>query len=150
MRLARLTDYGVGILAFMAKAPSEIYQSAEIAKATAISRPTAAKLLKILTQHHFLASHRGIKGGYCLSQAPEKTSLGSIIQAMEGPIGLTECAASPQHSCDLRFQCHMQAPWLRVNHLITGVLDTIYLSDLIKPLGSFTARPNFLKVQQHV
>jgi DNA-binding IscR family transcriptional regulator len=42
-----------------------------------------------------LVSHRGVKGGYSLSVSPDRISIAEVIQALEGPIGITECSFNP-------------------------------------------------------
>jgi FeS assembly SUF system regulator len=130
MRLTKLTDYGIAILAFMASRPNLLFVSADVASQTAIPGPTVAKLLKLMTKSGLLLSRRGVKGGYCLAAHPEATSLATIIQALEGPISLTQCVTSAA-GCEISAHCRMQTPWLRLNDLMTQWLTAVFLSDLI-------------------
>lgn len=156
VRISKLTDYALVIMAYMAEAsirgafehsdnlnpksnPSPnakltsnvILQARDIAAQTHVSLPTVSKLLKILTKHQFLNSVRGTQGGYQLAMAMEKISVVDLIQAMEGPLAITECNLGHQH-CSSETQCAIRTPWLQINQVITDTLSAIKLSDLIK------------------
>ena len=141
MRITKLTDYGVVIMAFMANAPTRLFQSREIAEQVAVAQPTVAKLLKRLTQHKLLISHRGANGGYHLAQAPEKITIADLINALEGPIAITECNMGHDY-CATANLCAVKGPWLKINQIITNTLQSITLSELVnrKKEESFSGR----------
>jgi len=60
---------------------------------THIASPTVAKLLKQLHHAGLVNSTRGTRGGYQLARDPESISAAAILDALEGPIALTECSA---------------------------------------------------------
>jgi FeS assembly SUF system regulator len=131
MRIAKLTDYGVIIMAFMANYPTRLFQAREIAAQVAVAQPTVAKLLKKLTQNKLLISHRGANGGYYLAQPPEKITIADLINALEGPIAVTECNLGHDY-CATATLCAVKAPWLKINQIITHTLQSITLSALAK------------------
>ncbi len=131
VRIAKLTDYGVVIMAFMASAPSRLFQSREIAEHVAVALPTVAKLLKKLTQNKLLISHRGANGGYHLAHSPEKITIADLISALEGPIAITECNMGHDY-CATATLCAVKTPWLQINQIITNALQSVTLSELIK------------------
>ena len=141
MRIAKLTDYGVIIMAFMANAPTRLFQSREIAEQVAVAQPTVAKLLKKLTQSKLLISHRGANGGYHLAQPPEKITIADLISALEGPIAITECNMGHDY-CATAMLCTVKTPWLKINQIVTRALQSITLSELIqrKKEESFSGR----------
>jgi len=128
IRISKLTDYGVIIMAFMAGSPSRLFQAKEIAKETTVAQPTVSKLLKKLTKNKLLSSQRGANGGYLLASNPEKISIADLIDALEGPIAITECNLGHDY-CRTAFHCSVKAPWIRINQVITGALHDIKLSD---------------------
>jgi FeS assembly SUF system regulator len=130
VRITKLTDYGMVIMAFMAGCPSRLLQAREIADQTAVAQPTVAKLLKKLTKNKLLASQRGTNGGYLLARAPEKITVADLVQALEGPIAITECSLGHDH-CPTETLCTIRAPWLQINEVITNALQSIKLSDLV-------------------
>jgi len=133
IRITKLTDYGVVIMAFMAGEPSRLFQARELAAETAVSRPTVSKLLKKLTKNKLLTSQRGTNGGYLLALAPEKISVAELVNVLEGPIAITECNLGNNH-CPTASQCSLKAPWQRINNAITQALSSVKLSDLVNPM----------------
>src|SRR3990167_3620703 len=92
LEMSKLADYGTVILTTMVHAPERVQSAAELAAAIHVPVPTVSKILKILAREGLLLSVRGAKGGYLLSRAPEQISIAEVINAMDGPIGMTECS----------------------------------------------------------
>ena len=116
-------------MAFMASQPNRLFQAREVAQKTAITQPTVSKLLKRLSKHDLLRSERGTQGGYQLNCNPNQISIVDLIDALEGPIAITECSLGHDH-CDTASSCTIKTPWLRINHAITHALQKIKLADL--------------------
>lgn len=131
LRVSKLTDYAMVIMAHFAVAPDAIHQASELAELTGIARPTSSKLLKILTKCGFLVSHRGASGGYQLARDPDEISIVDLLEALEGPFALTECAID-QDICAVAHTCVLKSPWQRINAIIFQTLSQIKLSDLTK------------------
>src|SRR6266581_3329886 len=92
LRLSKLTDYGTVIMSYMARRPAGVHSAAQIAGALGVTLPTTGKVLKMLARHELLQSVRGAQGGYRLARAPERISIAEVIDALEGPFGVTECS----------------------------------------------------------
>jgi len=135
VRIAKLTDYGVVIMAYLAKAPNKLFQAREIAAETSIAYPTVSKLLRKLTKFNLLRSSRGAEGGYQLALSPAKISVVDIIRTLEGPIAITECSLGDNY-CDNTSHCSLRGPWIQINQVIANALESIRLSDLITPTGT--------------
>ena len=133
LRVSKLTDYAMVIMAYLANHPGQASNAKHIAAKTGISLPTTSKLLKCLTQQHLLLAHRGIKGGYQLVLSAADISLGEIIQALEGPIALTECSHA-KRQCRVEKHCMIRDNWRRISALIQDALINISVADLIQPL----------------
>ncbi|HXH54412.1 MAG TPA: SUF system Fe-S cluster assembly regulator [Gammaproteobacteria bacterium] len=131
VRISKLTDYGVVIMAFMAGEPLRLFQAKEIAEHTAIAPPTVSKLLKILTKNKLLHSVRGTHGGYILATEPKEITIAMLVNALEGPIAITECSLGHDY-CASAPLCSVKTPWLRINQAITHALQSVKLNDLIK------------------
>lgn len=130
VRITKLTDYGVMIMAFMAGNPLRLFQAREIAEQTSLAQPTVSKLLKKLTKHRLLTSHRGSNGGYHLACNPAKITIADLIDALEGPIAITECNLGHDH-CATASLCSVKSPWQRINQVITRALQSVKLTDLV-------------------
>lgn len=133
MRLSKLTDYATVILSYLAKNNASVHAAKGISEVTGINLPTVSKILKVLVKTKILISVRGAKGGYKLARSPEKISVATVINALEGPIALTECSVS-HHSCVQAHGCEIQGSWDLINKTVQNALETVTLADLILPV----------------
>jgi FeS assembly SUF system regulator len=129
LRLSKLTDYATVLLGYMARTKVEIHAAVEIAHATGVALPTVSKLLKLLTHSGLVHSIRGAKGGYCLSHPPDRISVADIVQAIEGPIALTECSISDDY-CEQSAHCDIRGNWRVINKAMRAALESVSLADL--------------------
>ena len=133
IRITRQTDYGIVLLSQMASRPLlEVHTAKQAAQQSNIPLPMASKILKALAKGGLLVSQRGVKGGYRLATAAERISIGDVIQALEGPIGITECSYNPG-ACEREGTCPVQTNWKRISLAMRDALDRIPLSDMVLP-----------------
>ena len=131
LRISKLTDYGTVVLAHLAGDPEDVCSAAEVAAATGIAVPTVSKLLKSLARAGLVTSTRGANGGYQLARKPAEISAAHVIDALEGPVSITECSASDSH-CDYEDVCNVGGAWQRINVAIRRALDEVTLVDLLR------------------
>ena len=131
LRISKLTDYGTVLLAHLAANPAGVCSAADVAAATGLALPTVSKLLKSLAKSGLVTSTRGANGGYELSRSPAAISAADIIDALEGPVSITECS-STDSLCEHEGVCSVGGAWQRINVAIRRALDDITLSDLLK------------------
>ena len=139
LRISRLTDYGTVLLAHLAANHGLVCSAAEVAATTGISLPTVSKLLKSLGRAGLVVSTRGANGGYQLSRDPRKISAADVIDALEGPISITECSERNSRG-EHEGICTVGGAWQRVNTAIRRALEDVSLIDLLR--GS-TPAPRF-------
>lgn len=129
LRIGKLTDYATLILATLARNTSLQRTAADIARGCRLATPTVSKLLKQLHRAGLVESTRGLKGGYRLARPAGQISAAAILDALEGPLALTECATL--HSrCDLQSSCSVTGSWQRINLAIRQSLEEITLAEL--------------------
>jgi FeS assembly SUF system regulator len=133
LRMSKLADYGSVILTTMVREPQRIQSAMEIAAAIHVPVPTVSKVLKILTREGLVLSLRGAKGGYQLSRPPSQISMAEVIQAMDGPIGMTECSITPG-LCTQESDCAVRANWQRINLIVLQSLEKVTLDQMIHPV----------------
>jgi FeS assembly SUF system regulator len=135
IRITRMTDYGIVLLTYFARSPEGTIQTArDLAHEAQLPLPTVNKVLKTLTRHGLLVSHRGMKGGYRLARVPEAISVAEIIGATEGPVAMTECTVEGTGGCDHESACPVSDNWQRINHAIQGALQGITLAEMTRPV----------------
>ena len=85
-RLNKLTDYGIVLMAHVARSPEHTPHTARsLAKETRVPLPTVAKLLRQLHDAELLVSHRGMKGGYNLARDAGDISVSDIVLKVSTP-----------------------------------------------------------------
>jgi FeS assembly SUF system regulator len=140
LRVTKLTDYATVILVALAEAPGRVHSSAELAERARLEPPTVAKVLKPLAHAGLVESFRGAAGGYRLARPAHAIPLIAIVEAMEGPLGMTEC--SGEHStCELEPHCGVQTHWRRINDVIAEALGGITLAEMLPPAAARKAIP---------
>ncbi len=129
IRMTKLADYGIVLLAHMSMEPQGTLHTAhDLAAKSRVPVPTASKLLKSLARAGLVVSHRGRNGGYGLSRDADSISVAEIIAAIEGPIGLTECGTGTEGVCDMEPFCAAKGRWAPINQAIERALRDVPLS----------------------
>ena len=129
LRIGKLTDYATVILATLANDRTRFLNASTLAERTHIAAPTVAKLLKQLHRAGLVDSTRGTRGGYQLSRSPDAISAAAILDALEGPIALTDCSAGSGNCC-IEHNCGVSRTWQRLNAAIRRSLTEISLAQL--------------------
>ncbi len=142
VRVTKLADYGILLLTCLAQRGTgggRLAASA-LAQETGLPLPTVSKLLKALGRAGILDSQRGPTGGYRLARAPERISVAQIIEALEGPISLTECITHGASCCEVGSSCSTRTNWDRINAVIQAALASITLAEMARPQRGWRQR----------
>ena len=127
LRITKITDYGFILLAHMATQDQDsLHNAKDLSASINIPLPTVSKVLKILTQGGILQSHQGSKGGYSLARLADQISAAEVIEAIEGPVALTDCSSAD--GCDRN--CQVSPRWKQVNNAVIGALEGLTLADM--------------------
>ena len=134
MRLTHLADYAVVMMTAAARrAPSARLSAAELSGETGVPLPTAQKLMGKLAAAGLLTSVRGVGGGFTLARAIADISLADIVEAVEGPIAMTQCAGSDEASdCALDAHCRVKPHMGIVGAKVRGALHAVTLQELAR------------------
>lgn len=128
-----MTDYAVVLATYLA-ATEGPHAARDLALQTQIPEPTASKVLKKLARAGVVVSQRGAKGGYALARSPEQIGVNEVIEAIEGPIAVTECSDETTDSlCEYETNCGVRANWQRINFAVHKALSEITLADMAFP-----------------
>ncbi len=131
IKVSKLADYAVVILAELAKQGDVIMSASALSDLTHIQSPTIAKVLKILAKNDVVISVRGAHGGYKLAMPASDLTIERIISAIDGPVQVTSCVDEADNDCSLISCCSVQGRWGEVNRAIRGVLSDITLEHMI-------------------
>jgi FeS assembly SUF system regulator len=131
MRLTSLADYAVVMMAAAARHPAGACLSAAcLAVETGVPLPTAQKLMSRLASAGLLSSARGSGGGFRLSRQADGISLADIVEAVEGPIAMTNCVDGKRSDCALDGHCQVKPHLSAVNGAVRGALQGVSLASL--------------------
>jgi Rrf2 family protein len=129
--LSRKVDYALLVL-------SHLHQNTEgrCARETAahfgLSRSFVANILKELCQGGFVASHRGVKGGYVLQRPLDQVSLAELMEALDDPFHLAECTREPaSEGCCFADVCPVKDPIAEVHRRVRELLRQVTLAELL-------------------
>lgn len=148
LRVSRLTDYATVVMTCIAAHPATVLSTGQIADETHLEIPTVSKLLKALAHASLVESFRGVNGGYRLARPASDISLAEIVEALEGPIGMTECSAA-DGQCDREARCGVRHSWQRINDVLNHTLRGVSLAEMLPAASKRQSGPKMqpLKVQ---
>jgi len=132
IKLSRLTDYAIVILTQMALEGKGVHAASVLADKTFLPLPTTSKVLKQLTKAGVLHAQRGASGGYALAREPSEISVASLIEALDGPIAITDCSGGTGDDgcCSVAETCPTRGNWNKVNVAIRAALQAVTLADM--------------------
>ena len=133
LRVTKLTDYATLVLTVLAARPGDVLSAPDLAEHAGLEAPTVAKVLKPLAQAGLVEGFRGANGGYRLAREASAISLVEIVEAMEGPLGMTECSLH-DGQCGIEQSCGVRANWRRINDVVADALRGVSLAQMLGPV----------------
>jgi Rrf2 family protein len=131
LRLSKKADYALMAMTYLASEAEDGTASArEIADRFDIPLELLAKVLQRLAREGYVVSHKGIRGGYGLARPMGEISVGGVVQAIDGPVGLTACGSTGE-ACEQFDRCTIRDPLSRLKARIVTALEAFSLSDLV-------------------
>jgi Rrf2 family transcriptional regulator, cysteine metabolism repressor len=134
--LSRKADYALLILSFLHR-KAVGGNAREIAEQFGLSRPFVANILKELCQKGFVASHRGVNGGYVLLVDANTISLADLLEAVEDGFNLTMCnthSEAEEDNCSHESVCTVKGPMAEVHRRLLEVLRGVTLAEVFHPV----------------
>jgi FeS assembly SUF system regulator len=138
LRVTKLTDYATVVLTVLAARPGQVLSATELAEAAGLEATTVAKLLKPLAQAGLVIGLRGVNGGYRLARDAAAISLIEVVQAMEGPLAITECSQD-HNNCGIAHQCGVRSQWRLINDVLADALRSVTLAQMLQPTPDMPA-----------
>ncbi|MEQ9607162.1 MAG: SUF system Fe-S cluster assembly regulator [Kiloniellaceae bacterium] len=135
MRMSRLADYAIVLLTQMTADRGRLYTAHDLSVETAQPAPTVSKVLALLSRRGVVTSIRGVKGGYGLARDPRDVRVAEIIEAIDGPIAITDCQVAEGNPCEVQRLCPSRRGLHQVTAAILTALNTMTLADISLPLA---------------
>lgn len=137
----------------LAQHRDEAVSSRDIAERYNIPKRLLAEVMKDLVHRGLVRSVRGATGGYRLANDPLKTTILTVLQALEGPFEMVPCAstatfgttpgaadetniftkpsaAASASACELLLCCPIKGPIHKIHERINQLLATVTVDDL--------------------
>jgi Rrf2 family protein len=83
------------------------------------------QVLLDLKKGGFVESRRGNVGGYLLSRAPGKITVGEVIRFIDGPIEPISCARQGYSKCGDMYKCVFRKVWQDVSKATSDIIDNV-------------------------
>lgn len=132
-KLSKKVEYGLIAVKHMAMVGIESPCSAkEISEKYKIPYDLLSKILQKLKKENILTSMQGTRGGYTLSQKPEKLSLATIFNAIEGESYILDCGQHDDpESCSIYETCILSSPLKKIQKQINSYFNSTKLSEIV-------------------
>jgi len=102
-----------------------------IAERQEISEYYLEQLMAILRKAGLVRSVRGAYGGYMLTRDPSEITVGDVLRALEGPIGIVDCVLEQDAIKCLKYEnCISRIVWEKIRDSIIKTIDSITLLDM--------------------
>lgn len=132
MKLSAYSDYAIRVLMQTALSSPQRLTVAEVALTFGISRHHLVKVVHDLGRSGYLATQRGIGGGFTLARAPEDICLGDIVRLGEESETVIDCLDGENHLCRLLPVCRLKGILDEAAAAFFAVMDRYTLADLVK------------------
>ncbi|HZI50246.1 MAG TPA: Rrf2 family transcriptional regulator [Terriglobia bacterium] len=126
--LSKKADYGLIALKHLARHTDESVSAREIASEYRIPAELLAKIMQRLARKGLVVSQHGTRGGYVLGRDPSRISIVDVVEALDGPIGITPCERGS--SCDQLEKCSVKDPLMAVRAKMVRVLSDTSIYEL--------------------
>src|SRR5512144_2890628 len=125
MQITRQADYAVRAVLHLARiGSSERAATSTVAKEQNIPPSFLAKIISQLSIAGLLHTSRGARGGVTLARDPKDVTLLEVIEAIDGPIQLTECVGADA-LCSFDEDCPLKPVWSEAqNELVKRLKGT--------------------------
>ena len=131
LKISKRVDYGLMALMHLAQNPDRAACSArEISETYRIPAELMAKILQKLVKKGVLVSQQGISGGYSLARSASAISAASVIEAIEGPLSMTNCV-SGENYCTQFDRCNVKTPLQRLHDGVIQMLGQLTIEQMV-------------------
>lgn len=132
MKISTKGRYALRMLLDLAIHRNDGYVSLkDIAARQNVSKKYLEQIVPILNRADILLTNRGYQGGYMLSKAPDKYTVGEILRLTEGGIAPVACLDRDPIGCERADDCLTLPIWKGLYKAILDYLDSITLQDIL-------------------
>lgn len=145
MKISTKGRYGVRLMTELGLNYSKsIIPLKEIAISQDISQKYLEQIINQLNKAGLVKSIRGSQGGYTLSRAPEKISLGQILKVLEGSMAPVSCLEYDGDGCERAHNCSSLPIWKELDEAIHHIIDKYTLADIVSSQAELNSKLDVL------
>jgi len=134
LRISRFADYGLLLINALCQA-DQLTTLEQLSEKTKLTMPTIYKIMRSLVKSGLVISLRGVNGGYKITKSADQISIAEIIEAVDGPIALTDCTKGLGCQCALAGGCQLKGNWQLVNQHVVKTLGSITIDMMNQPVN---------------
>jgi Rrf2 family iron-sulfur cluster assembly transcriptional regulator len=128
--LSKQSQYALLAMAYLAgQPPRRLVPIREIGANVDVPRPFLSKILARLSRGGLVTARRGPHGGVMLSRSASRTSLGEVVELLDGTFEHRSCYLGLP-GCDDRNPCPLHATWKKVRAELDRKLHELTVDDL--------------------
>lgn len=131
MRVSTYSDYALRVLMQAALRSPERVTVDEVARAFGISRHHLVKIVHDLGRNGYLATQRGIGGGFTLALPPQEIRVGDIVRLGEESDTVIDCKDRKNRPCRIFPACRLKGVLDEAAAAFFAVLDSYTVNDLL-------------------
>ena len=140
MKLSTRGRYGIHAMYDLALYAEGGPQSIKaIAEREGIPEAYLEQLIAVLKREKLVTSTRGAQGGYMLARGPAQITVGEVLRALEGGLGLVECL-DEEDACGKSCACPSRIVWLKLRDGLNAIMDGISLQDMVDDYRRMSAQ----------
>jgi Rrf2 family protein len=153
MKISTRSEYATKALLYLAiaeenRSDSKPAQIPAIAHQCDIPLKYLEQILVVLRNHGFVASRRGVTGGYFLVKNPQEITIGEVVRLMDGAnnvgANLPDCLPSDAICAAVR------SVWAKVDHAIVSAMDNITLATLSDDVKAIKAKQDISSLMFYI
>ncbi len=131
MRITKQADYAIRAILYLANQPAQRAPTSRVADAMRIPASFLAKIIAQLSIAGLVHTARGAGGGIALARDPAEISLLDVVEAIDGPILLSECV-SKNGKCELKQECPLHSVWSETQMYLLERLRAVKFGQLVR------------------
>lgn len=97
------------------------------------------QLIAVLKRAGLVVSTRGAQGGYMLAREPSEITVGEVLRALEGSLGLVDCL-DEEDVCGKSCACPSRVVWMKIRDGLNAIVDGITLQDMLEDYKRLNAQ----------
>ncbi len=131
MKISYKGDYAIKAMLLLAvNYGSSLVSSHDLAERIDAPMKFLEQVMMELRRGGFVESRRGREGGYMLSRAPSKISIGDVVRYIDGPIEPIACVDERYSECKDIDTCVLKELWTRIHRVTSDIVDNVTFQDL--------------------